>query len=134
MSRQVGLVRAVAGILKHQDKILVAERPVGKPYSGYWEFPGGKIEAGETGQQALRRELHEELGVEVLAAENVVTHQHVYPDKTVNLEVWVVTEFSGTPKGLENQTLRWVTIGEMEELKLLEGNWEILRQLKLVLS
>ena len=64
-------VYAVAGILRRDDKILIAERPLGKPYSGFWEFPGGKVEANESGEAALIRELHEELGIEVLSSETI---------------------------------------------------------------
>lgn len=107
-------------------RLLVAERPVGKPYSGFWEFPGGKVEDQESGEQTLRRELHEELGVEVTASRHLFNHTHVYPDKTVLLEVWLVTEFTGEPQGQENQALRWVLPAEITQLPLLEGNWAII--------
>lgn len=123
------IIHAVAGILQRNDKLLVAERPVGKPYSGFWEFPGGKIEAAETGSDALKRELHEELGVVVLASTHLFNHSYDYPDKRVNLEVWQVTQFSGEPVSLENQSLRWVTLSEMSHLRLLEGNWPIVEKL-----
>lgn len=134
MSRQTRLVHAVAGVLKRGDRLLVAERPRDKPYSGYWEFPGGKVEPDEAPKIALRRELAEELGILVIEACEVVKHEHIYPDKTVQLDVWLVTSFEGEPQGLENQELRWVTMAEMMDLKLLEGNWAILEKLKAVLG
>lgn len=129
MSWQVRVISAVAGILKKNDKILVAERPLGKPYSGYWEFPGGKIEANETGFNALVRELREELDIEVRQAEFCFEHRHAYPDKIVHLQIFLVTSFHGEPVNKEHQQLRWVTFSEMQELKLLEGNWGILERL-----
>lgn len=119
-------IHAVAGILQNANKLLVAQRPVGKPYSGYWEFPGGKVEKQEAGEQALKRELHEELGIEIISSQHLFNHTHSYPDKNVLLEVWLVSQFSGEPQSKENQELRWVTQSEMKQLQLLEGNWPIL--------
>ncbi len=123
-------VHAVAGLVMRDGKLLVAERPEGKPYSGFWEFPGGKIEADESGDAAIRRELQEELGIDVIQADRWFEHLHAYPDKTVLLELWRVTEFSGEPEGRENQVLRWVTFEEILHLPLLEGNLAILSQIK----
>lgn len=119
-------VFAVAGILRRKDKILIAERPAGKPYSGFWEFPGGKIEAHESGEAALIRELHEELGIEVSSARFLFHHEYIYPDKIVHLQIWEVLAFSGEPHGKENQVLSWVSLAEMKKMRLLEGNWVIL--------
>lgn len=123
------MIRVAVGILKKNGKILVAQRPVDKPYSGYWEFPGGKIENNESGGEALKRELYEELGIQVLHADPWFEHVHAYPDKTVLLEMWLVMEFSGEPHGKENQVLQWVTLSEMLTLRLLEGNWPIIERL-----
>ena len=123
-------VHAVAGILQRDNKILVSERPAGKPYSGYWEFPGGKIEANESGEQALIRELQEELGIVVNAAEFLLHHEYTYPDKMVYLQLWRVTQFLGKPRSQENQRLRWVTMTEIMSMKLLEGNWAIVDKIK----
>lgn len=124
------LQKVVVGILKRQDRVLVALRPEGKPYSGYWEFPGGKIEENESGEVALKRELHEELGIEAVSTQFCFNHTHEYPDKTVFLEIWLVQEFQGDPHGKENQTLRWVTWDEIDELRILEGNRLILDRIK----
>lgn len=128
MSREIGVVptQVVVGILTHENRVLVGERPQGKPYSGYWEFPGGKIEPHETAQAALKRELHEELGIEVTKATPWFQHEHTYPDKTVLLHVWLIQEFVGTPVGKENQKLAWVTFAEMSKLRVLEGNTPII--------
>jgi len=123
-------VHAVAGLLMRDGKLLVAERPEGKPYSGYWEFPGGKVEDGEDSATAMKRELNEELGIEAVQLEHCFDHLHPYPDKTVLLELWRITEFKGEPKGQENQVLRWVDYNEMLHLQLLEGNLAIISELK----
>lgn len=123
-------VHAVAGILRRGNTVLIAERPEGRPYSGYWEFPGGKIETGETGREALVRELHEELGIEVISVKHLFDHSHVYPDKNVLLEIWLVDQFNGEPHGRESQALRWVTLADMSGLRLLEGNWPIVDRMK----
>ena len=123
------MIRVAVGIFHQQNRILVAERPSDKPYAGYWEFPGGKIEENELSLDALKRELHEELGVTVTRAERWFDHVHHYPDKSVLLEIWVISAFSGELHGRESQQLRWVTFAEMQALKLLEGNWPILERI-----
>ncbi|VVC76332.1 CTP pyrophosphohydrolase [Aquicella siphonis] len=122
-------IHAVAGILMRNSRLLVAERPKGKPYSGFWEFPGGKIEQNESGESALKRELQEELGIEVMAASHLFDHTYSYPDKIVHLEIWLVAEFSGEPKSLENQAIQWLTREEILSLPLLEGNWPVMDKL-----
>lgn len=124
------MIRVVVGIIKKNDKALIAERPLGKPYAGYWEFPGGKVEEQESSIDALKREFHEEIGIEIQQANFLFEHSHVYPDKTVNLEMWLVTHFCGEPCGKENQIIRWVTMSEMDDLQILSGNIPILKRIK----
>ncbi len=124
------LVRVAVAILKREALFLVAERPLDKPYGGYWEFPGGKIEDDELPETALKRELHEELGIEVTAAQVWFEQEHDYPDKRVLLHVWLVTAFKGEPYGREEQALRWVGLDEMVKLRVLEGNWLIIEKMK----
>lgn len=128
------MIRVVVGVLKRNQTVLVAKRPLHKPYSGYWEFPGGKIEANETPDVALSRELHEELGVDVIASQKLFEHVHHYPDKSVLLDIWLVTHFQQEPAGKEQQELRWVAYNEMLDLRLLEGNWAIIDKLKQVIT
>lgn len=133
MSWQVRLmlsIHAVSGILLQDNKILIAERPQHKPYSGYWEFPGGKIEANETGEQALIRELHEELGITVQSPQFLFDHEYAYPDRIVHLQLWLVSHFSGEVHGRENQQVRWVSFEQMTNMNLLEGNWAIVDKIK----
>lgn len=123
-------VHAVVGLIVRDGKLLVSERPEGKPYSGYWEFPGGKVENDEEPGEAIKRELREELGIEVLSAEPWFQHLHAYPDKTVLLDLWRINEFRGEPQSLENQAIRFATYDELLHLQLLEGNLAILSQVK----
>lgn len=122
-------MKVVVGILQRNGKVLVAERPKGKPYSGYWEFPGGKIEPAESPLTALRRELKEELGIDVISADHWFTHEHAYPEKTVLLDIWIVADYQGETEGKENQRLQWAGLEEMIQLKLLEGNHAVMARI-----
>jgi len=128
MSRKFIVIHVVVGILIDEEgKFLVGLRPDDKPYAGYWEFPGGKVEANESPRVALERELQEELAIEVVKAESWFQHTHQYPDKKVWLDVWKITEFRGQPHGMEGQRLAWVTVQELQELRVLEGNYELVQ-------
>lgn len=101
-------VHVVAAVLRDaRGRILLARRTAGRDLAGAWEFPGGKVESGETALQALNRELHEELGIRVLGAEPLVAVPQAYPSKRIVLDVYTVTAFEGTPRGLERQALAW---------------------------
>lgn len=106
---QAGIVDVAAGLLIGPDgRLLLGQRPEGKPYAGWWELPGGKLEPGETFLQALARELREELGIEITEAQSWVTLVHAYAHATVRLVFCRVTGWRGEPAGLEGQRLRWV--------------------------
>ena len=85
----------------------MTSRPAGKPYAGYWEFPGGKLEAGEDVRAALQRELHEELGVQVLSAHAWHDEMVDYPHALVHLHFWIVSAWEGELRMLEGQTFSW---------------------------
>lgn len=99
-----------AGILLRTDgRMLLSSRPPGKPYEGYWEFPGGKIEAGESVEQALRRELQEELGITIAAAQPWKVTEHDYPHALVRLHWCKVFEWQGEFEMREGQSMAWQT-------------------------
>ena len=124
--RDEALVVAVGVAVDPSGRLLVGQRPVGKAYAGQWEFPGGKLEPGETGYQALVREFREELGLEVLSARPLFSCLHNYPDRKVELHLWQVTDFRGEARGLEGQELRWVSPTDLRSLDFLKGNRSLL--------
>jgi 8-oxo-dGTP diphosphatase len=98
---------AVGVLVQPDGHYLLAQRPAGKPYEGYWEFPGGKLEPGETVEAALERELHEELGIVVTACHRWHTLEHDYPHAYVRLYFCKVTAWTGEPHGREGQAFVW---------------------------
>jgi len=101
-------VHVAVGVIQRPDTaILVAKRPEHAHQGGLWEFPGGKVEPGESVLDALQRELAEELGIQVTATRPLIQIAHDYVDKSVLLDVWTVVEFQGEPVGREGQPLRW---------------------------
>jgi 8-oxo-dGTP diphosphatase len=111
-------------------QVLIAQRPVGKWQAGRWEFPGGKIEAGESPRHALARELREELGVEVQGAQALGQFAHTYADRSVEIDLWLVTQFTGEPSGLDGQALRWVTPQQLSACDLLEADQPMIEPLR----
>ena len=100
---------AVGVISNAVGEVLIARRPEHLHQGGLWEFPGGKLEVGETVVEALRRELLEELDIELERASPLLQVRHAYPDRRVLLDVWRVSAYRGEPRGLENQPIRWVS-------------------------
>ena len=123
-------VDVVVGLIGDSSgRWLVNCRPPGTPLAGSWEFPGGKQQPGEAPLAALKRELDEELGIEVLEAEPVLVLEHDYPDKRVRLDVWHVRRYRGQATPREGQPLRWVTVAECRELPLLPADGPIVERL-----
>ncbi len=101
-------IHVVAGVLRDtRGRILLARRTEGRDLAGAWEFPGGKVETGESPDVALKRELHEELGIEIDAIEHLISVPQRYANKSIVLDVYTVLAFSGKPKGREKQALAW---------------------------
>lgn len=125
------MVHVLAGALfDQQGRVLIAQRPSGKHMAGGWEFPGGKREPGETPFEALRRELREEIGVETHAAEPLIAYEYQYPHRTVLLDLWLVSSFTGTPQSLEGQPLQWVALDQLRTVGLLEADWPMVDALR----
>ena len=124
--RRLGVV---VGILVGPDGYLVQQRPPGKPCAGYWEFPGGKIEPGETPEQALDRELHEELAVRVVQSRFLMEHLHDYDHANVRLLVYLVTRFEGAPVPIEGQNLLWGSLDQIRSMEVLEAVYPILERM-----
>ncbi|MGB8434319.1 MAG: Nudix family hydrolase [Burkholderiales bacterium] len=122
---------AVAIITRLDGTVLLAQRPEGKVYSGYWEFPGGKVEAGEPVADALSRELHEELGIDVQRAYPWITRVYTYPHATVRLHFYRVVEWNGTPRCKEHQAITWQHTAALTVTPLLPANSPVLRALML---
>jgi 8-oxo-dGTP diphosphatase len=116
-------IHVAAAVIRGADnRILIARRGDTQHQGGLWEFPGGKVEADETVQTALARELHEELGIEVSQARPLIKVQHDYADKQVLLDVWEVSAFTGEPHGAEGQPLAWVKARELPGYEFPEAN------------
>jgi 8-oxo-dGTP diphosphatase len=98
---------AVGILMKPNGDVLLGQRPDGKPYAGYWEFPGGKVEPDESILDALKREFVEELGVQIASAEEWCGVEHVYEHAHVRLHFFISREWSGEPQSLEGQAFAW---------------------------
>ena len=122
---------AVGVIVDDAGQVLIALRPEGVHQGGLWEFPGGKCEPGERVEDALRRELHEELGITVLRQQPLCLIRHHYGDKEVLLDVHRVDRFAGTPVGREGQPIRWVSVDSLESTQFPAANRPIIQRLQL---
>lgn len=121
----------VAGVIhdRHRQRILIARRPAHLHQGGLWEFPGGKVADGEDARTALARELAEELAIAVVECAPLLTVDHDYSDRTVALDVWEVTDFSGVPVGNEGQEIAWVAVADLPGYAFPAANREVLAHL-----
>jgi 8-oxo-dGTP diphosphatase len=117
--------------MRGDGSVLLAQRPAGKPWAGWWEFPGGKVEAGETAVAALHREVQEELGSTVLTAYPWLTRTFAYPEKTVKLHFFMVRDWQTEPHGREGQLLSWQMLPKLNVAPMLPANEPILNALAL---
>ncbi len=122
---------AVGVIYNLRGEILIARRHDHLHQGGLWEFPGGKVEPGETVEEALRRELREELAIEVGEASPLIGIRHDYPDLSVFLDVWKVDAFRGVPEGLQGQPIRWVNPDELPHFAFPAANQPIVAAARL---
>lgn len=121
----------VAGILcDARRRVLLAERTEDGPMHGLWEFPGGKIHAGESTEAALARELVEEIGVEPIVCTHFLSLDHDYADRRVSIDFFLVTEWRNNPTGLEGQQLRWVETENLSAEQLLPADAPVIDALQ----
>jgi 8-oxo-dGTP diphosphatase len=125
-----GILRVLVGLVRDDEgRVLINQRRAGTHRAGEWEFPGGKQIEGEAPFDALCRELAEELGIRVLAAEPFIQLDHDYGDRCVRLDVWCVRRYRGEPVAREGQPLRWVRAEELDRVALLPADEPIVRAL-----
>lgn len=125
-------IEVAAAVIERPDgSFLLAQRPAGKVYEGWWEFPGGKVEAGEPVADALARELHEELGIEVVGAYPWITRTFRYPHGNVRLHFYRVTDWRGEPHSREDQAFAWQRLPGLTVEPILPANGPILASLAL---
>ena len=120
-------IHVAVGVILRQQQVFITLRAPHQHQGDLWEFPGGKLEPGESLAQALSRELKEELGIDVLAARPLIDLKHDYGDKQVRLETWLVEQFQGEPRGMEGQQGRWVALEELAKYPFPEANLPILK-------
>ncbi|SDJ64182.1 8-oxo-dGTP diphosphatase MutT [Microbulbifer yueqingensis] len=125
------VIHVAVGVVRRADgRILIARRPDHLHMGGRWEFPGGKVEEGETVQQALARELREEVAIEAGGLQPLTEIRHDYPEKTVLLDTWWVLAFTGEARGLEAQEVRWVALDELDSYRFPDANREIIAAIR----
>ena len=124
------MTQVVAALIRQGDRFLICRRPAHKARGLLWEFVGGKVEPGETKQQALIRECREELAVTVDVGEQFMELTHVYPDLTVHLTLFHASITAGKPQLLEHSEIRWIRVSEIDDYEFCPADEEILRRLK----
>jgi 8-oxo-dGTP diphosphatase len=126
-----GKIQVAAGILSDiEGRVLITDRSRAKSMRQYWEFPGGKTVGGETAEDALRRELGEELGIEILSCEPFHSLEHDYPEMRVAIDFFLVRRWQGTPSGIEGQALKWLHPRELSPDTLLPADAPLVDLLK----
>jgi 8-oxo-dGTP diphosphatase len=122
------MVQVVAAIIERQGRFLICRRKPEQVHPLKWEFPGGKVEPGETPGQALARELEEELGILGAAGEEITRYQHTYPGRdTILLIFFRVTQFDGEPRNVVFHEMRWEPVATLGEFDFVEGDIEFIR-------
>ena len=124
------MVKVVCGVIVENDRVLMAQRSAGMEHPFKWEFPGGKMNEGETAEAALKRELQEELRIDIHVTLVLQPVLWKYPDKTVNLQPVLCEWIEGQPQALEHQQLKWCLWHELQELDILDADIAIVNQIE----
>lgn len=121
-------MRVAAAVIERDGRFFVTRRQDGVHLEGYWEFPGGKCEAGETDAACLSREMHEELGVEIEVQRLLLSVAHEYPDRTIELHFYAC-QMTGSPTARLRQQMRWASRDELDSLSFPPADAELIRKL-----
>ena len=124
------MTEVVAALIWNGDRFMACQRPAHKARGLLWEFVGGKVEPGETKEEALVRDCREELGVTIAVGNVFMEVEHVYPDLTVHLTLFHARIMEGVPQKLEHNDIQWITIEEIDQFAFCPADEEILKKLK----
>ncbi|HEY9043729.1 MAG TPA: 8-oxo-dGTP diphosphatase MutT [Rheinheimera sp.] len=124
------VIHVAVGVILRGQQILLALRSSKQHQGSKWEFPGGKVEKGETVAAALKRELQEEVAIDVAESSAFMQLEYAYPEKTVLLDIYLVTGFDGEPEGREGQPLRWVDIAGLGDIEFPDANQPIVERIQ----
>jgi 8-oxo-dGTP diphosphatase len=123
-------MRVVAAIIVRDESVLICQRKIGQQYAGKWEFPGGKVEAGEELRAALERELSEELAITATIGEEIARYEYTYPGRTpIKIVFYKVSEFEGEPRNLIFEQIRWEKIENLPGYDFLDGDIDFVKNL-----
>lgn len=123
-------MHVAVGVVKKDKSLFICKRKSNQHQGGLWEFPGGKVEQGESVYDALKRELLEEIGITIHNSSPLMLIEHDYGDKCVKLDVHIVSNFSGQAYGAEDQINQWVTINELDNYNFPDANVAIIEKIK----
>ena len=127
------MIKVAVAVIVDQQQVLIAQRPLHASHGGRWEFPGGKLEANERAEEALIREIKEEVGLDVLEYQFLGEVNHQYSERSVQLLIFLVTRFSGTPHCVEGQlAMKWVKLDELNPDDFPEANREVIALIPVV--
>lgn len=124
------IVHVAVGVITRESKIFLAKRNAKQHQGGKWEFPGGKVEAGETVLEALQRELNEECGINPNSSQELIVVEHDYGDKKVKLDTHIIQDFDGEAHGKEGQEVAWVEVTELDNIDFPAANIAIVDAVK----
>ncbi len=128
------MLEVTAAIIHHNGKILIARRPAGDPLAGKWEFPGGKIEQGETPAECLQREIKEELGITILVGDFFADSIYAYPAKTVHLQAYFAAWSSGEIELRSHDAIAWATPADLKQFDFAPADIPFVNKLQMVLT